>query len=209
MLHIQKATTVHSSEGAQLILSTLDEFGTYLFGFGQKTRAISALKKFFSMKRNRFSHANALFVFSGTNLAGLLMMYKRTEYFRAVAATVCQLLRVYKLKEAFKYIKRIFPFRRDEEISRDELYIAHLAVFPEYRRRGIATYLLERVNTEALKLGKPNLSLLVAMENTSAISLYQKFGFEIIGEILHPEQENSTGSAGDYKMIKKIKKEKK
>jgi len=208
-VHIEKASKPHSSEGAQLFLSTMGEFGVYIFGFGKKARAISALEKFFSLKKNRFSHTNTLFAYWGKNPAGLLMFYDHTNYLRATVATVCQLLKVYTPKEAFSYIKRVFPYRKDEVISRDEIYIAHLAVFPEYRRRGIATYLLKKAYNEALEQRKSDLSLQVEMGNTPAISLYQKFGFEIVEEHIHPEQELSTGSAGDYKMIKKIRQEKK
>lgn len=60
--------------------------------------------------------------------------------------------------------------------------VTNVAVLPEYRRRGIGSRLVaEMVRVgESLKLDL--LTLEVRKSNTAAQSLYEKFGFEIIGE---------------------------
>ena len=50
----------------------------------------------------------------------------------------------------------------------------YLAVYPEFRRRGVARRLLGEARRRA---GDDALSLIVASANTPALSLYEAFGF--------------------------------
>ena len=63
----------------------------------------------------------------------------------------------------------------------DEGYITNVAVFPEYRRCGIAAQILEVY----LNFAKANQLAFVTLEvrptNTAAIALYQRYGFEEVG----------------------------
>jgi ribosomal protein S18 acetylase RimI-like enzyme len=59
----------------------------------------------------------------------------------------------------------------------DTLYISSLAVAPEYRRLGIATYILKYANAWARRLNKKWLELGVSKLNAPALRLYRKFGF--------------------------------
>ncbi|MBE6918512.1 MAG: ribosomal-protein-alanine N-acetyltransferase [Ruminococcaceae bacterium] len=63
----------------------------------------------------------------------------------------------------------------------DEGYITNVAVFPEYRRCGIAAKILEVY----LNFAKANQLAFVTLEvrptNTAAIALYQRYGFEEVG----------------------------
>lgn len=59
----------------------------------------------------------------------------------------------------------------------DALYISSLAVAPEYRRFGIATYILQYAKTQARRLNKKWLELGVSKLNAPALRLYRKFGF--------------------------------
>lgn len=63
----------------------------------------------------------------------------------------------------------------------DEGYITNVAVFPKYRRKGVATALLNRVfslgSDEALSF----VTLEVRASNQNAISLYERLGFKLEG----------------------------
>ena len=63
----------------------------------------------------------------------------------------------------------------------DEGYITNIAVFPEYRKKGIATMLLERIFSLAKDEGLSFVSLEVRESNFPAISLYEKLGFKTEG----------------------------
>ncbi len=60
----------------------------------------------------------------------------------------------------------------------DEGYITNVAVFPEYRKKGVGTALLERVFSLAKDEGLSFVSLEVRVSNNTAISLYKKLGFK-------------------------------
>lgn len=63
----------------------------------------------------------------------------------------------------------------------DEGYITNVAVFPEYRRQGIAAQIIQVFINFAQGNHLAFLTLEVRPSNTAAIALYQGFGFEEMG----------------------------
>lgn len=63
----------------------------------------------------------------------------------------------------------------------DEGYITNIAVFPEYRKKGVALALLNAVFSVAEQKNLSFVSLEVRESNTAAISLYEKTGFKKAG----------------------------
>lgn len=63
----------------------------------------------------------------------------------------------------------------------DEGYIANLAVHPDYRRRGVASALLERLEALAAQRGLAFWSLEVRESNAAAIRLYTRHGYAVTG----------------------------
>ncbi len=63
----------------------------------------------------------------------------------------------------------------------DELQINKIAVIPDYRNRGIASWMLDFILHEAEKCEQTSAFIEVRQSNASAIHLYKKFGFEEIG----------------------------
>lgn len=59
-----------------------------------------------------------------------------------------------------------------------EGYVTNIAVLPQYRRKGIAKALLQKVMLEQMDF----ISLEVRKSNRAAISLYESLGFENVGE---------------------------
>ncbi len=66
--------------------------------------------------------------------------------------------------------------------SFDEGAITNIAVHPHYRGRKVATKLLSALIGYCKENGIATLSLEVRKSNKSAISLYEKFGFTLVGE---------------------------
>ena len=60
--------------------------------------------------------------------------------------------------------------------------ITNVAVLPEYRRKGIASRLIDVMIKKANELELSLLTLEVRRSNEAAQNLYKKFGFETIGE---------------------------
>ena len=63
----------------------------------------------------------------------------------------------------------------------DELHINNLAVAEPYRRRGIATALLDYVLKEGVRMGARRATLEVRRSNDAARHLYERLGFSAAG----------------------------
>ena len=61
----------------------------------------------------------------------------------------------------------------------DELHINTLAVSPDYRRRGLATLLMQHVLAEAAREGALKATLEVRASNQAALALYERLGFRV------------------------------
>lgn len=64
----------------------------------------------------------------------------------------------------------------------DECYIANVAVFPEYRRKGFGRLLVEHASENAKNNNCSFITLEVRESNQSAISLYESCNFETLGK---------------------------
>ena len=66
-------------------------------------------------------------------------------------------------------------------VMADEGYITNVAVFPEYRRSGVAAKLIEVFENFARGNRLAFLTLEVRPSNAAAITLYRRFGFQEVG----------------------------
>lgn len=66
--------------------------------------------------------------------------------------------------------------------SGDRAHIATFGVIPTFQRRGIGSMLMERSIDQAWRLGVRTIDLSVRVENPQAISVYKRFGFQIVPE---------------------------
>jgi ribosomal protein S18 acetylase RimI-like enzyme len=76
----------------------------------------------------------------------------------------------YKVLEAFDAL---------DEPAAGSYYINVIAVFPDYRRRGLGGRLLDLAHQQARAGGFSQLSLAVFQENASAVRLYDRAGFTV------------------------------
>lgn len=63
----------------------------------------------------------------------------------------------------------------------DCAYVTNIAVIREYRRKGIASKILENMITYCKESGIKSLMLEVRVSNSVAIALYKKYGFSTAG----------------------------
>lgn len=68
------------------------------------------------------------------------------------------------------------------QITADAGYITNVAVLPDFRKRGAARALLEKLREYAKMLNLREISLEVRRSNFAAISLYEKCGYVPLGE---------------------------
>ena len=67
----------------------------------------------------------------------------------------------------------------------DALYIGRLAVAAEWRRRGVASALLEAAKDEARRIGAARITLGARIALASNIALFKRHGFAVTGEETH------------------------
>lgn len=92
--------------------------------------------------------------------------------------------------DAFKTGTRFFVCEKDDNVLGyvgisailDEGYITNIAVFPKYRKMGVASALLKHLQNFAKGNSLSFISLEVRESNSTAISLYEKFGFNVEGK---------------------------
>lgn len=84
--------------------------------------------------------------------------------------------------------------------ARDKGHVVSIGVHPNYRKRGVATALLNEVISRFNARGVKIVKLEVRVSNLPAINLYRKLGFEITGTV---EKYYSDGEDA-YMMMKSL-----
>jgi len=65
-------------------------------------------------------------------------------------------------------------------------YVQHVAVHPDYRRRGLATRMMAWVESEAQRSGYSQLALRIRSAQTGNQALYESLGFVVTDTAPHP-----------------------
>ncbi len=91
--------------------------------------------------------------------------------------------------EMFKSFSRVYVAEVEGKIAGyivlwilpPEGYIANVAVSPDYQGKGVGKALLKKAISVCEEEGVNSICLEVRRSNQTAISLYKKFGFEVVG----------------------------
>ncbi len=132
------------------------------------------LATLFVRKNNLFSYECTNFAVAGEDVAGAVVFYSYEYYSKARWNTGIIVAKNIGIKKIFELMKldRVLAKHR-----KDEVYLSHVAVDPNYRGMGIGRALLEHVVEEAKNMGKKKVVLHVESDNSRAIKIYNEFGF--------------------------------
>lgn len=78
-------------------------------------------------------------------------------------------------------IVSLFSKRHDLSNGYNRSYLYGFRVRPEYRNKGVGTLLMEKIEEDLVKRGYRILTLNVAKDNFSALKLYERLGYRIMG----------------------------
>ena len=199
-----KARPENVDASVELIAATMADFGVMTMGLGSRELELKALRHWFLKTGNRFSREFCTLAVVEGETAGLLLTLRgdRLEHLERTLAE--DILKVYNPLQMLHMLWRLMVLGRTEEANRDEYLVSHVAVAPDYRRRGIATALLQRAEMEAKEQGFTKLVLEVEIGNTNAIHVYERFGFATVLTTRFKRREKILGCPGYYQMLKRI-----
>lgn len=119
-------------------------------------------------------------------------------------AAARQIVGHYGLRRALGVIARGL---RVESVIRppdgDMHYLAHLAVLPELRGRGIGRVLIDQLVGLARDAGRSRVTLDVAASNPRAEALYRRAGFKVTGE-RRSQLANALGRVPDHRRMERV-----
>lgn len=164
-LNIRKATINDATLIAKVVAMAIgDDIAKVYCGENHQM----VLKELACMEVSQYSYRNVLVAEVDGMPAGAAVAYDGADLYKLREAT---------LKTISRYTGKELIIKADETDS-SEFYLDSLAVFPEYRGRGIGAKLILAVKEKAFNEYNKNLGLLVDFENPDAERLYKSVGFE-------------------------------
>jgi ribosomal protein S18 acetylase RimI-like enzyme len=176
-LVITAARAEEAVPASRLLADTMAGFGVAVLGAGDEALELRALAQWYSETENRFSHQFAHLARWDGEIAGLLLCFPGREATRLSLACRHSIRKLYNLRSLSQLIWRGMVLGHTREAEDDEFLVAHVAVFDQFRRKGIATALLQKAADLAAANGFSKVALEVEIGNTPAIECYQRFGF--------------------------------
>ncbi|GAB4503053.1 MAG: hypothetical protein Fur0043_00450 [Anaerolineales bacterium] len=183
-------------------LSLGNELAEYLFG-GTRLPIKTILAGLFSFPGNRFSQEVTDVAEVEGQLAGMLASFPGWQFQRRELSIGVGLLRLCGLWDVLRLSRRALSVAHGVETYRDEYYLANLAVFPPFQKRGIGSALLEHAENKARQVGLRKCSLIVDLENPTARRLYERWGYRAVMTKTYP---GAAGEAhtGYHRMVKEL-----
>jgi GNAT superfamily N-acetyltransferase len=202
--NVTAAKIEDSEKAAELIYLSGEGIFKYLF-YPDMKRTVTVLKQLFEMEDNDFSHQNAYIAELDRRITGLIIFMDRITMRNNHRKMGWKIMKVLGIWAFFYRLPRFIRVKRlITKISDSTLYINHIAIFKEYRRRGMATHLLGFCEKQAGERGLTRLALDVRVGNDPAIRVYEQFGFQKIQKKESKALNSKFGFGGMYRVQKEM-----
>ncbi|MBB6019935.1 ribosomal protein S18 acetylase RimI-like enzyme [Paenibacillus sp. JGP012] len=178
-----------SEVGGKLTEMALDYMKFSLAGSREPAVINRTFRKLWKARNNRFSHEHAYEAVRDGKTLGMIMCYPTTLMNKLAMPTFSQLFDLHKWKLIaynLRHFKEFYTMVTLKEGEHDEYHISTIATLPESRGLGIGTELIRHAEKQAKLQGFAKSSLTVKQENAGAIKLYERLGYQKVGEINKP-----------------------
>ena len=175
---LRRALASDAPDIGRLILLSAEHFLPAIFGPG----IAKVLDELAARRGSLFGHEHVWIAEQQGMTRGMLLGYPGVIKAAEDLRTGLALLRSLKAD----MIRRIGPLLAMQSaigrIAKDEYYISNVAVYPDFRGRGIGAQLIGRAVEEAGRAGIRSVVLDVESDNAEARRLYERIGFRKVSE---------------------------
>lgn len=156
---------------------------------------------------NEYNYQYVHFIEVEGQIAGMICVLTLADHYRLESHTNWLAVRYLGLDMIgfVRHLAGLWPslsFDHHKTLDPQTYFIHFIAVYPQFRGRGLSNHLMAEAERQARERGCPALSLNVVTENHSAIALYEKCGFEI--RATSPKHFYAGAERGKHAMVKDL-----
>jgi ribosomal protein S18 acetylase RimI-like enzyme len=180
----------------------------YDYSMAAKTpRTYEFLRVFYEKPGTMYSKEHVIVAEENGRIGGMVLAYPARiswQFSRNMIKLIKDLLNLGGIFHIAKMMGRMGMNRYYPEPRDDEYFVSNIAVFEEYRGKGLGFKLLKKAEEMALENGLNKLSLNVEIENAHAKRFYEIFGFKEDKKRLMPKKYEKYNLFGFSRMVKEI-----
>lgn len=169
--NIRKAKYTDSTIIAKLMFYAMADIVFDFIAEKDEEKAMRFLDELIATDNNQYSYENTWVVEVQDKIAASFTLYDGAKLNELRKKVLDHLKTNYK--------REITP---EDETEAGEIYIDTIAVFPEYRGKGLGNYILDFIIGEFGHKQGETVGLLVDFTNPKAKKLYESKGFKVVGE---------------------------
>jgi ribosomal protein S18 acetylase RimI-like enzyme len=177
-VHVRGACPSDAQHVARLVLASAPDFLPAVFGPGIPR----ALEEMAAGRGTLFSHQHAWVAEGSDGVLGMLLGYLGAVKGPQDPRTGLVLLGQLRAQMIRRLPALLTMQSTIGHIGKDEYYVSNVAVYPQFRGRGIGSLLMGRAREEAVRAGASAVVLDVETDNPAAQRLYERLGFRAAGE---------------------------
>jgi ribosomal protein S18 acetylase RimI-like enzyme len=205
---LRKPDNNEADDCAKLIYISGPDLYSYSFVTGVP-KAYQFIKFIYNRPGTLFAKENVVIEEENGMIRGLILAYPASDTKKMAIPMLKSIKGLWRINGLINFLKMVYRLKLNRHFPRtknDELFISNLAVFEEFRGKGIATELLNEAEEMAVAKGLNKLSLIVETDNRHAKRVYEKRGFQEVKKAVLPASYNKYNLYGFYKMVKEISK---
>lgn len=188
----------------RLLFDTSAKEATFVVGLGSEERAKKILSKLFAADGHRLSYEFSEMILLDGQVVGVIIAFPGKSIGKLNRRFAWLVMKQYRLRGKLALIKRGFSDLFVKEADKDEFHLAHLAVKPRYRGKGVGGKALSYFDERAKQAGYTKVSLTVDIENKDASRLYERHGYQTRAINLIPKKLVPYLGSGSLRMVKDL-----